>query len=72
GKKQKIKVVVRPAVPVNNTHWQVFESDEQIVSFLQNEAEFSERNQSRLQDRSNHPKPYTQFHLKTFLQSMSL
>ena len=37
-KKQQIKVVVRPAIPDNNTHWQVFESDEQIVSFLQNEA----------------------------------
>ena len=43
-------MVVRPAIPGNNTHWQVFESNEQIVSFLQNEAEFSDRNQSRLQD----------------------
>ena len=49
-KKQKIKIIVRPAIPDNNIHWQVFESDEQIVSFLQNEAEFSDRNQSRLQD----------------------
>ena len=43
-------MVVRPAVPDNGTHWQVFESDEQIVSFLQNEVEFSDRNQSRLQN----------------------
>ena len=33
-KRQQIKVVVRPAIPNNNTHWQVFDSDEQIVSFL--------------------------------------
>jgi hypothetical protein len=49
-KKQQIKVVVRPAIPDNNIHWQVFESDEQIVSFLKNEAEFSDRNHSRLRD----------------------
>ena len=49
-KKQKIRVVVRPAIPNNNTHWQVFDSDEQIVSFLQNEAKFLKRNQSRLGD----------------------
>ena len=39
-KGQQIKMVVRPAIPDNNIHWQVFEFDEQIVSFLQNEAEF--------------------------------
>ena len=39
-----------PTITDNNTHWQVFDSDEQIVSFLQNEAKFSDRNQSRLQD----------------------
>lgn len=49
-KKQQIRVVVRPTIPDNDTHWQVFDSDEQIVSFLLNEAEFSERNQSRLED----------------------
>jgi hypothetical protein len=33
-KKQQIKVVVRPTVLDNNTHWQVFDFDEQIVRFL--------------------------------------
>ena len=47
-KKQQIKMLVRPAIPDNNIHWQVFESDEKIVSFLQNEEEFLDRNQSRL------------------------
>ncbi|KAH9296132.1 hypothetical protein KI387_039720, partial [Taxus chinensis] len=43
-----IKVVVKPAVPDNNTSWQVFENDQQIVNFLQEEAEFSTRNQDKL------------------------
>ena len=50
-KKQQIKMIVRHVIPDNNTHWKVFESDEQIVSFLQNEAKFSNKNQSRLQDK---------------------
>ncbi|KAH9331312.1 hypothetical protein KI387_003420, partial [Taxus chinensis] len=32
-------VIVRPAVPDNNISWQVFENDQQIVNFLQEEAE---------------------------------
>ncbi|KAH9306515.1 hypothetical protein KI387_010919, partial [Taxus chinensis] len=44
-----IKVVVRPAVPDNNTSWQVFENDQQIINFLQEEAEFSLRNQDKLE-----------------------
>ncbi|KAH9328796.1 hypothetical protein KI387_000904, partial [Taxus chinensis] len=44
-----IKLVVRPAVLDNNISWQVFESDQQIVNFLQEEAEFSSRNQDRLE-----------------------
>ncbi|KAH9310881.1 hypothetical protein KI387_025916, partial [Taxus chinensis] len=44
-----IKVVVRPAVLDNNTSWQVFENDQQIVNFLQEEAEFSARNQDKLE-----------------------
>ena len=43
-------MVVRLAIPDNDTHWKVFESDEQIVSFLQNEVEFLDRNYSRLKD----------------------
>ena len=49
-KEQQIKMVVRPTIPDNNIHWKVFESDEKIVRFLQNEAEFLDRNQLRLQD----------------------
>ena len=49
-KEQQIKMVVRLSIPDNDIHWKVFESDEKIVSFLQNEAEFLDRNQSRLQD----------------------
>ncbi|KAH9306950.1 hypothetical protein KI387_011354, partial [Taxus chinensis] len=44
-----IHVVVRPAVPDNNTCWQVFENDQQIINFLQEEAEFSAINQNRLE-----------------------
>lgn len=42
--------MVRPAILDNYINWQVFESDAQIVSFLQNEVKFSDRNQSRLHD----------------------
>ena len=49
-KKQKIKVVVKPSIPNNNINWQVFEYDAQNLSFLQNEVEFSVRNQLRLND----------------------
>ena len=48
--KRHIRLVVRPVVPDNHTNWQVFDSDVQIVNFLQNEAEFSNRNQSKLQN----------------------
>ena len=48
-KEQHIRLVVRPVVPDNCTNWQVFDSDLQIVNFLQNEIEFSARNQSKLQ-----------------------
>ncbi|KAH9303668.1 hypothetical protein KI387_008072, partial [Taxus chinensis] len=44
-----IKLVVRPAVPDNNTSWKVFENDQKIVKFLQEEDEFSSRNQDRLE-----------------------
>ena len=44
-KKQQIKMVVRPAIPNNDIHWQMFESNEKIVSFLQNEVDFLDRNQ---------------------------
>ncbi|KAH9315024.1 hypothetical protein KI387_023651, partial [Taxus chinensis] len=51
GKKTQphIHVIVRPAVPDNNISWQVFENDQQIVNFLQEEAEFLARNRDRLE-----------------------
>ena len=36
-KEQHIKLVVRPVVLENCANWQVFDSDEQIVSLLQHE-----------------------------------
>ncbi|KAH9289573.1 hypothetical protein KI387_033690, partial [Taxus chinensis] len=44
-----IHVIVRPAVLDNNTSWQVFENDQQIVNFLQEEVEFLARNQDKLE-----------------------
>ena len=40
---------MRPIVPNNCANWQVFDFDVKIVNFLKNEAEFSTRNQSKLQ-----------------------
>ncbi|KAH9306237.1 hypothetical protein KI387_010641, partial [Taxus chinensis] len=44
-----IHVIVRPVVPDNNTCWKVFENDQQIINFLQEEAKFSARNQDKLE-----------------------
>lgn len=41
--------MVRPVVPNNKVKWQVFDSTQQIVKFLQEEVEFSAKNQSSLQ-----------------------
>jgi hypothetical protein len=38
----KVEVNFRPSLPDNLEHWQVFESDSQLLRFLQNEGEFSE------------------------------
>lgn len=46
---QHVKVVVRPTVLDNNIHWQMFESDQQIVNLLREEVEFSHANQEKLQ-----------------------
>lgn len=40
---QVINVIVRPAIPDNDTHWQVFESNEQITLFIQNFREFTDQ-----------------------------
>ena len=47
-KEQHIRVVVRASIPDNCENWKVLDSNEHIVSFLQSEAKFSKRNQSRL------------------------
>jgi ribonuclease HI len=38
----KVEVNFRPSLPDNLEHWQVFDSEDQISHFLQNEGEFSE------------------------------
>ncbi|KAH9324241.1 hypothetical protein KI387_004419, partial [Taxus chinensis] len=44
-----IHVIIRPSLPDNNVSWQVFENDQQIIHFLQEEAEFSAKNQEKLE-----------------------
>ena len=45
---QHVKIVVRPPIPNNHTNWQVFDSDEQILSFLLEEDVFFVSNQDKL------------------------
>ncbi|KAH9319229.1 hypothetical protein KI387_020998, partial [Taxus chinensis] len=47
--KPHIHMTVRPIVLDNNTCWQVFENDQQIFNFLQEEAEFSAKNKKNLE-----------------------
>ncbi|KAH9325008.1 hypothetical protein KI387_005186, partial [Taxus chinensis] len=44
-----IHVIVRLAVPDSNTCWKVFENDQQIIKFLQEEAKFLAHNQNKLE-----------------------
>ncbi|KAH9321602.1 hypothetical protein KI387_016241, partial [Taxus chinensis] len=44
-----IHMAMRMEIPENNTCWQVFENDQYIINFLQEETEFSANNQSRLE-----------------------
>lgn len=46
-KQHYVKVFVRPVVLDNNIHWQLFDSDQQIVKFFREEAEFSHINQEK-------------------------
>lgn len=43
-----VKFIVRSSIPNSNEHWQVFDSDQQIINFLREEAEFSNDNQEKL------------------------
>ncbi|XP_059070727.1 uncharacterized protein LOC131860348 [Cryptomeria japonica] len=36
-----VSIMVRPAIPDNDTYWKVFESDEQIALFIQSSGEFA-------------------------------
>lgn len=45
-KEKQIRIFLRPIFLDNCTNWKVFDSNVQIVNFLQNEAKFSAKNQS--------------------------
>jgi hypothetical protein len=38
----KMEVLFRPSVPDNLEHWQVFEDDDQIIRFMENNKEFTD------------------------------
>lgn len=50
NQEQHIRIIVHPDVPDNCTNWKVFDSNEKIVIFLQNEVDFFSKNQSKLQN----------------------
>jgi hypothetical protein len=37
----KMEVLLRPSVPDDLEHWQVFEDDDQIIKFMENSKEFT-------------------------------
>lgn len=43
-----VKRVIKPFIPDNNIHWKVFESDEQVLSFMLKEDEFAAINQEKI------------------------
>jgi ribonuclease HI len=49
----KVEVNYRPSLPDNLEHWQVFDSESQILRFLQNEGEFSEAQINLLAEKDN-------------------
>jgi hypothetical protein len=38
----KMEVLFRPSIPDNLEHWQVFEDDDQIIRFMENNKEFTD------------------------------
>ena len=36
----KVEVIFRPSIPDNQDHWQFFDSDAQIIAFLQHSVNF--------------------------------
>lgn len=47
---QAISVIIRPAIPDNDTHWQVFKSDEKTTLFIQNSREFADQLQPKVKE----------------------
>jgi hypothetical protein len=48
-----VEVNFRPLLPDNLEHWQVFDNDNQLLRFLQNEGEFSDAQINLLVEREN-------------------
>jgi hypothetical protein len=48
-----VEVNFRPSLPDNLEHWQVFDNENQILCFLQNEGEFSEAQINLLAEKEN-------------------
>jgi ribonuclease HI len=46
----KMEVLFRPSVPDNLEHWQVFEDDDQIIRFMENNKEFTDSQVAFLAD----------------------
>jgi ribonuclease HI len=49
----KMEVLFRPSVPDNLEYWQVFEDDDQIITFLENSKEFTDSQINFLADSMN-------------------
>jgi ribonuclease HI len=49
----KMEVLFRPSIPDNLEHWQVFEDDDQIIRFMENNKEFTDSQINFLADSMN-------------------
>ena len=49
----KMEVLFRPSVPDNLEYWQVFEHDDQIIRFMENNKEFTDSQITFLDDSMN-------------------
>ncbi|XP_059065935.1 uncharacterized protein LOC131857409 [Cryptomeria japonica] len=47
---QVVGIIIRLSIPDNDTHWQVFENDEQIALFIQNSGEFAHQLQPMVKE----------------------
>jgi hypothetical protein len=48
-----MEVLSRPSIPDNLEHWQVFEYDDQIIRFMENNKEFTDSQIKFLADSMN-------------------